>query len=125
MFATVTRMKLTFQMNNGSVFVQDLWEYPLKDLNVLAISLRTLLKQQGEDDFLRSKTKEDKLTKLKFDVVKYIIDTLLDEQEASIDLAAKSQEKQVLLKALARKQEQSIDALSEEEVLAKLAELDS
>ncbi|RKZ54856.1 MAG: hypothetical protein DRQ44_18560 [Gammaproteobacteria bacterium] len=123
MFAQATREKDRFELGVGVTYVQDLWDYEPEQLAVVAVALRAKLKKSGEDDFLRTKTPKDKSTKRKLEVVKYIIDTKLDERDARVDLEAKKQEKQVLLKALAKKQEETVDALSETELLAKLDKL--
>lgn len=123
MFARATRMKLTFKTSKGMVFTQDLWGLSLEELAEMATAYRNKLQSDEDNDFLRSKTKQDKTIKLMFDIVKYIIDTFLDERDEATTEIAKKQEQQVLLKALEKKQQADLENLSVQELKDKLDSL--
>src|SRR6478735_11977577 len=83
MFERATREKFRFKLSNGIVSVEDLWDLKLDDprLDQLAISLNKEIKVLTEESFIKTKTKKDETLNLKFELVKYIINTKLKEKE--------------------------------------------
>lgn len=123
MFEEASRLKLRFSTTKGMVSVEDLWDLPLTRLNEMAKSLNKQIKSSDEEDFLDVSSTVDKTTKLKFDVVLHVLNTKKAENEAASNARKKKEEKERLLEILARKQEQSLEQLTEEELLAKLSSL--
>lgn len=123
MFEKATRMKMRFGTVKGLLSVEDLWDLSLSDLNKIAKDLNKQIKSADEEDFLKVTSKEDERTKLAFEIVLYILNTLKDEKEARDNMAKKKKEKEKLLSILERKQEESLENLSEEELRKKIEEL--
>lgn len=125
MFEKAARMKLRIATGKGNLSVEDLWDLNLTQLNEIAKGLNRKVKELGEEDFLKVEKKEETLTRFSFDIVIHILNTKKKEAEEAVNLKAKKEERQRLLDALDAKKEQSIANLSEEEIKAKLAALDS
>ncbi len=125
MFEKATRMKLRIATGKGNLSVEDLWDLNLAQLNEVAKGLNRRVKELGEEDFLKVEKKEETVTRFSFDIVLHILNTKKKEAEEAVSLKAKKEERQKLLDALAAKKEAGIANLSEEEIKAKLAELDA
>jgi hypothetical protein len=125
MFEKASRLKLRFETSKGILFVEDLWDLSLTDLNKIAKSYNKTIKESEEEDFLREVTKEDKVTKLKFDIVLHILTIKKEEKEAAAKREEKKAKKQKILEILAKKQDETLEGKSEEELLKELEELDN
>lgn len=122
-FIKASRMKLKIATNKGELRVEDLWDLNLTDLNSIAKSLRRLMKQDTEEDFLNETTSEDEVTKLKFDIVLHILNTMKEEKKQRELEVSKKVEKQKILGLIAQKEEESLGKLSVDDLKAKLAQL--
>jgi len=125
MFEKATRMKLRIATGKGNLSVEDLWDLNLAQLNEVAKGLNRRVKELGEEDFLKVEKKEETLTRFSFDIVLHILNAKKKEAEEAVSIKAKKEERQKLLAALDAKKEAGIANLSEEEIKAKLAELDA
>lgn len=123
MFELATRSKLRFAYK-GVLSVEDLWDLKPTDLDAIYKQLNTQLKQAQEESLLKIKSPADKELELKIEIVKHIVSTKLAEQEAALNRKKNAVEKQKILDALAARQEQNLQNMSEEELKAKLAALD-
>ena len=127
MFEQATKLGLRFSTVRGDLTVEDLWNLPLTgktriNLDDIAKGLNKEL-QSSEESFVETKTKEDSILNLKFDIVKHIIKVKLEERDAAKLSAKKAQEREKLLQILASKQDEELNGLSKEEVEARLAAL--
>jgi hypothetical protein len=123
MFEKATRQKLRFQTSVGFIGVEDLWDLPLTKLNSLAKNLNRELKTAEEEDFLQEKSSEDVETKLKFDIVLHILSTKKDEKKARETSIARKAEREKILGILAKKQDDALENMSEDDLRKKLEEL--
>lgn len=123
MFEEATRLKLRVQTQKGSLGVEDLWDLSLTQLNEVAKSLKRQLKASEEEDFLKEVSKENSTLELRFNIVLHILRTKQKEREEARDSAARKAEKQKVLEVLARKQDQALESLTEEQLREKLAAL--
>ena len=114
MFAQASRLKLRFRVSNGLVGVEDLWDLNLTQLDKLAVELRREA-NQTEESFLET-TKKDPTLELRFNIVKSILETKLNETNAAKEEKARRQKKQQLLEILERKQNEQLDSLSVEDI---------
>ena len=84
-FEKATRFGIRFTTTKGDISVEDVWNLPLTSkglsLDSLAKSLYRELKESEEESFVTKPTMKNSLIKLKFDIVKYIIDVKLREKE--------------------------------------------
>lgn len=122
-FEKATRTKMRVQTDRGNLGVEDLWDLSLTALNKVAKRLNKELKQNAEEDFLEEASSEDIATKLKFDVVIYILTVKKEEKKAKAEASTKRAEKERLMTILERKQHEADEELSEEELKKKIAEL--
>lgn len=110
------RQHCRFASTKGLVTVEDLYYLPLEEVDKIAIALNKDLKEQSEESFLLSKTKSSEDTALKLEIAKHIIKTRLQEQEdRRLELAKKAQ-KEKILSHIERKEDESLAALSTEEL---------
>jgi hypothetical protein len=122
MFEQATRMKLRYSTSQGVLSTEDLWNVSLEKLNTLAKALNKEIKEAEEENFLAENT-VDKETKLKFEIVKYIIHIRLEEKKAAKEKAEKAAEKEKLLKVLEQKQASELEGLSVEEIQQRIENL--
>lgn len=119
-FERATRLKIRYQTQNGILMVEDLWDLPLDSkikasLNSIAIQLNRQIKDSGEESFI-GKSKVDPVLQLKFDIVKYIIDTKLSEAEDKANALAKKQYNEKILKLIDEKEDEALKGKSPEEL---------
>lgn len=132
MFENATRSKLRFESSVGLITVEDLWDLPLTStrkvstLDNVAREVNRQLKAESEESFVVKSTntkKKDLETKL--EIVKYIIQVKLDEQEAARSRAARAEEKKKLLEILEAKETQNMVSMDVDDIRKRLAELDA
>ena len=129
MFEQASRLKLRFSSVRGELAVEQLWDVPLRskddfNLNKVAQAVNHQLESSQEENFVDVK-KADSIVKLKFDLVKHIIDVKLDEEETLKQRAANRVEREKLLRILAEKQEGKLTDLSEKELQRRINALES
>lgn len=131
-FEQASRVKLRFESSRGPLTVEDLWTLKLEgrgDLNLDSIArhLNAGIQSVGEQQsFVRKDAPNNKaleIMKLKFDIVKHIIDIRLAEQEVSKNEKAKAELKRKIQDTLAKKQDEAFENKSAEELEAMLKEL--
>ena len=123
MFEKASRIKLRFESNKGLLSTEDLWDLSLSNLNALAKSLNKSIKEEEEEDFLKVAKTANVKKKLAFDIVLHVLTAKKAEMDAREAAADKAQKKQKLLEVLARKQDNAIESMSEDEIKAQIASL--
>ena len=129
-FEFATRSKLRFASIRGELSVEQLWDIPLRsrddfNLNTIAKAANKALKEISEESFVETaKTAEHTRREAAMEVVKYVIDVKLAEEEAAKTRAEKKQEKEKLLGILAEKQAGKLSELSEKELQKRIAALE-
>lgn len=126
MFEQAIRLKLRFDSAKGLLSVEDLWDLPLTsargtNLDDIARDLYTQLRSGNDVSFVNPEKKSDTTVQLRFDVVKHVIDTRLDENKAAANAAATKERKQKLLSIIEQKEGEALSSLSVEE-LRKMVE---
>ena len=126
-FEQATRSKLRFSTKKGMLTVEDLWDLPLVSAPGAQVNLddlaRVAYKEMEESacqSFVQKASKISETAKLKFDVIKHIIDVRLAERDAAIERSEKAAKKQRILELIADKEDESLAGKSLEE-LKKLA----
>lgn len=119
MFEQASRNKLRFDTKVGLLTVEDLWNLPLTSktkacLDDIAIALNNELKSTGES-FVSTSTK-DPVTELKFEIVKYIIQTRMDENKRKLEAEQKRAKREQINELIARKEAGALENLSLEEL---------
>lgn len=121
-FEYATRTKLRFQFK-GQISVEDLWDLTPQELDAIYKSLNAQAKQSKEESLLQVKTAADKVTEVKIDIVKYIVNTKLAEAQARQEAVKLKQQEQKVKELIAAKQEASLENKSEEELAALLKQI--
>jgi transcription initiation factor IIF auxiliary subunit len=123
-FEKASRLKLRFDTNKHTgLTVEDLWDMPLESknnfsLDALAVELHNKVNDSTTTSFIGKTTDVNKVIKLKFDIVKHIIDTKLAEREARKNAAASSDKRKYIDDLIAAKQIESDKDKSLEELIA-------
>lgn len=118
-FEKASRLKLRFCLPGKVVSVEDLWDIDPMILDVHAGSLHEALKSHERFSILRPK-KEDTANRLRLDIVTYVIETRMKEEQDRETALLKQQEDQKLLEILESRKDQRLEKLSDEEILARL-----
>ena len=120
LFERASKQKLRIKTANGNVTVEDLWDIPLLQLNKIAKALKKELKESEEEDFLDVRSDADVKTRLKFDIVLHVLNHGVAAKARREAAAGIKEEKQKILGVLARKQDDALEQLTEEQLQAKL-----
>lgn len=121
-FEYATRRKLRFQFK-GQLSVEDLWDLTPKQLDEIFKALNAQAKLAAEESLLQVKSADDKLTDIKIEIVKYIVNTKLAEAQAKQEAVALKQQEQKIKELIAAKQEASLENKSEEDLQKILKEI--
>ena len=126
LFFEGAKRKVRFRLANGSTISQeDLFDLPFTSskgisLNSVAQGISRQLKDVTED-FVGGGTPENKELQLKLDIVKAVIEYKKEESQKEINKKANKEQKELILSILAKKQNESLESKSPEE-LAKMLE---
>lgn len=123
MFEKASRSKIRFQSNKGMLMVEDLWDLNLTSLNGLAKALNKQIKAEEEEDFLKEANAADVELKLSFDIALHILNVKKAELDARVAAALSAARKKKLLEVLERKQDASLETLTEDELKAQIASI--
>ncbi len=129
-FEYAARHKIRFPSIRGELSVEQLWDVPLRsrddfNLNAVAKVANKALKEVSEESFVETtKTIEHTRREAVMEIVKYVIDAKLAEEEAAKTRATRKQDKEKLLSILAEKQAGKLSELSEREVQRRIAALE-
>lgn len=130
-FEQASRINLRIPSVQGPLLPEDLWNVPMQttrnkvaSLDNIAGALHTKLKDTSPN-FINpgSTSNTDVALSLAFDLVKYVIQVRLAEQEAKSTIKARAERKQYLLSLQVDKQRESDSAMSAEQIAQELATL--
>jgi hypothetical protein len=120
-FEQATRQKLRFDSAVGLLSVEDLWALPLSTINsskpnldTIAVELNKALK--GTEESFVSNKKKDAVLQLKFDIVKHIIDTRVQENEAKTAEVQRASKISKIDELIAAKENEELANLSVEQL---------
>lgn len=131
LFEYATRNKIRFASTRGELTVEQLWDVPLRskngdhfDLNSVAQRANAALKEIDAENFVETtRTAAHTVCELRLEIVKYVIETKLAEEETAKKRAENKLEKEKLLRILAEKQDGKLSALSEKELQKRIEAL--
>jgi hypothetical protein len=129
MFEKATRTKVRFETSKGNITIEDLWDLPLvsktnaSSLDDIAKSLNKKLKEGEEESFVTKASAANEALRMKFNLVKHVIDVKIAEQIARHDANEKREKKEKVLSILAQKKEEQLGSKSIEELEAMLDSL--
>lgn len=125
MYKQAARMKLRFSTPQGSLSPEQLWDLSLEQLDTLAVSLERKSKRAAKKTFLETRTEENVIDKLRFDIALDILTTKVDEQTAAQNAAETKAKRDQILGLLAKKRDEALEGKSEAELLAELDALET
>lgn len=121
MFEIATREKYRFPYK-GMISTEDLWDLSPAALDSIYKALNKTAKAQGEES-LMTEAKPDATLNNMVEIVKHIFSVKRDEANARKAAAENAEKKRHILDILARKQDEALNAKSEEELMKMLDEL--
>lgn len=124
LFKEATKQHLRFNLGNGDVTTEDLWEFPLTRLDAAYSQVHQELEQSKQVSLLSPKTTNNKLLELKLEIIKAVVEAKLADKEAKETKALRAAQAAVIREKLAAKQGEALDSLSVEELEKQLAELE-
>ena len=115
LFEIAVRDKFRFAFR-GMISVEDLWDLKLEQLDEVYKNLMIEIKKANEESLLKSKTKDQTALEMKVDIVKYIVNSKLEEIKTREEEFKKRMQKQKILEVLNEKENQSLQNISVEEL---------
>lgn len=121
-FEYATRNKVRFPYK-GSITTEDLWDLSVTELDKIYKTLNAQVKQEQEESLLEKKNPTDELLTVQINIIKYIVATKLQEQEARDKAAEKAAQRQKIMTIIAKKQDESLENASLDDLQAMLDKL--
>ncbi len=129
MYKKASRFKVRFASNVGNLTVEQLWGIRMTDLKEMIKAAHEVVKKTEKTDedllFLEGIGQDDKeaaMAKLKFDILKDVYITRMNETKAASEEAITNREIKHLEEILAKKREESLSSMSEEEIMKLIEE---
>lgn len=130
LFEIASRRKYRFPSVVGELTVEQLWDLPLTagrgaTLDSIAKAVNGELKSISDDSFVVTtpNPRKGELENM-LEIVKHVIAVKIEDRRRADAAADRADKRRKLIEALANKQDDAIRNLSEDEIRAKLAELD-
>lgn len=122
LFEVATRENYLFPFK-GMINVIDLWNLSLTNLDSVFKTLNAEIKKSEEESLLNAKTKEDEELTNKIEIIKYIVNKKLAEKEARENEKKNKEKRQRILKIKAKRQDEALENMSDEDLDKLLADL--
>ncbi len=123
LFITASRKKYCFNTTKGQLDVADLWDLSLESLDRIAVGVDTEITKVGSKSFISKKSNSTKELDDRLEIIKYVIQTKQEESDASKTRAEKAAKKARLMEVLAKKEDESLEKLTPEEIKKLVEEL--
>jgi hypothetical protein len=124
--------RLRFESVRGDLTVEQLFELPLTsrtgfDLDTVARTVSTELKSLASESFVNTEKTDPRQRPLEvaLEIVKDVIKTKQEENDARLNKAKKAEERKKILDAIGAKKDQQLTQASLEELEQKLTALES
>lgn len=118
-YKEASKQKLRFQFK-GNLSLEDLWSLRLTDLDSIYKDLNSKLNLATEESLLTTVSSEDEELSLKIDIIKDVVKTKQEENAKKLNESKNRKEKERIKEALAKKQDEAFDNLTEDELREKL-----
>lgn len=126
MFEMATQFKFRYPYK-GSITTEDLWDLDVNQLDIVYRHLSKELKALDGDSLIATKSADEGVKandlKNKIEIVKYIFNAKQQAAEFARMAVEKSAKKQHILDILAKKQENALESMSEDDLKKMLDEL--
>lgn len=123
LFVKAAKKKFRFQSGKGPLSVEDLFDLPLTALDAVAVALDEKVQKAGRKSFIGRRTESDSQANDELEVVKFVIELKMAEQDAAKVRADKAAQKTFLKDLLAKKQVAALEGLSAEEIQKQIEAL--
>lgn len=121
-FEMATRLKFRFPFR-GMISVEDLWDLELEQLDAVYKTLNKDVQKTQEESLLNGPRVGDADLNAKIEIVKYIFQVKKDEETERKVAAENAVKRRRIMEVLAKKQDNALENMTEEQLLAALAEL--
>lgn len=122
-FERAARAKLRFDYR-GKISVEDLFDLPLGTLDAIYSDLRAVQKASSEDSLLKKETKEGRVLDLRIDLVKHVVTTKLQEDEARKTRASIKMQKDKIAGIIAKKKDEGLESMSIDDLQKAMKDLE-
>lgn len=122
LFVMAARQKYRFPYK-GMISVEDLWDLGPQALDGVFKELNAQLKRHGEESLLAAPSKEVAVIENKIEIIKFILNTKLQEQAAREQAHANAQQRQHIMEIIASKEEDALRRLSADELREMLGKI--
>ena len=107
----------------GSISVEDLFKLDMTALDAVYKTLKKQQKSSNEESLIEEKTTEDKELEVKIAIVKEIFDDKKAAANKAKKAAANKVKNQKILEILAKKENEALENMSEDELRAQLIDI--
>lgn len=123
-FEYAVRNKVRFPFK-GMIFVEDLWDLSLTNLDSIYKTLNKQVKQSEEESLLSTSANVNTELEVKIAIIKHIVSVKLTEKENAEKAADKKAQKQKIMSIIATKENEALQNSSIEELNKMLDELEA
>lgn len=123
-FVTASELKFRYPYK-GMISTEDLWDLNLEQLDAIYKTLNKEVKVAQEDSLLDTECykKENSFVEMKIDIVKYIFNEKVEAVRKREAEVINAENKRRILEALAKKQDESLNNMTEDELRKMLEEI--
>lgn len=123
LFEVAVREKYRFPYK-GMISTEDLWDLSVTSLDSIFKTLNKERKNADEESLLDVKDNVDTTLENKIAIIKYVVNVKQTEAAEKLLECEKKQQKQKIMNLIAKKQDETLENMSQEELLKKLSELE-
>ena len=120
MYKEALQKKLRFKTNKGMITTEDLLDLSLQNLDTLAIILDKKISEAPKKSFIEELPAKENDDKLRFNIVKDVINIKLKARKDNIDKAQADAQKKRILEILAKRNDEELEKKSTEELRAMI-----
>ena len=123
LFEVAVREKYRFPYK-GMISTEDLWDLSVNALDSIFKTLNKERKNADEESLLDVKDNVNTTLENKIAIIKYVVNVKQTEAAEKLLEREKKQQKQTIMNLIAKKQDETLENMSQEELLKKLSELE-
>lgn len=123
LFEVAVREKYRFPYK-GMISTEDLWDLSVNALDSIFKTLNKERKNADEESLLDVKDNVNTTLENKIAIIKYVVNVKQTEAAEKLLEREKKQQKQKIMNMIAKKQDETLENMSQEELLKKLSELE-
>ncbi len=122
LFEKATRKKIRFNTDVGNISTEDLWDLALTTLDATAQRLHAKVSGEATVSFIDAPNTSEayREDKLRFEIIKRVIEVRLGDRERADKVAAAKAQKQRILEIINKKNDKNLKNKSVEELEAML-----